>query len=43
MFTDIELSKTIMNEFKETEVSKQIQSEGLDFSTEVLTNGHWPE
>ncbi len=43
MFTDIELSKTIMDEFKETEVSKQIQSEWFDFSTEVLTNGHWPE
>jgi hypothetical protein len=43
MFNDITLSKTIMNEFKDQQVYKQIHSDGVDFSTEVLTNGHWPK
>jgi cullin 1 len=41
MFTDITLSKDLTNEMK----SKFPQGlvPGVDFTTEVLTNGHWPE
>lgn len=43
MFNDITLSKITMEEFKDNQLNKQIQSMGIDFSTEVLTNGHWPD
>jgi hypothetical protein len=40
MFTDITLSKDLMTQFK----SKYPNGVGgVEFSTEVLTNGHWPE
>jgi hypothetical protein len=40
MFTDITLSKDLMNTFK----SKYPNGVGgVEFTTEVLTNGHWPE
>ena len=43
MFNDINLSKQIMEEFKGHQISKQIAASGIDFSAEVLTNGHWPD
>lgn len=43
MFKDIQLSKTIMDEFKSTQTSKMIAAAGVEFSAEVLTNGHWPD
>ena len=43
MFNDINLSKDLMNDFKATASSKNIAASGVDFSAEVLTNGHWPE
>lgn len=41
MFTDITLSKDLMTAFKQKYNNGNI--EGVEFSTEVLTNGHWPE
>ena len=41
MFTDINLSKDLMAEFKAKPHKAMI--DGVEFSTEVLTNGHWPE
>jgi hypothetical protein len=43
MFKDIQLSKTIMDEFKGTQTSKMITAAGVEFSAEILTNGHWPD
>ena len=43
MFNDITLSKTIMEEFKGHKIFAQIQSMGIEFGAEVLTNGHWPD
>ena len=42
MFNDMNLSKTIMKDFKDHQIYKQIQNQGIDFSIEILTNGHWP-
>jgi hypothetical protein len=41
MFTDINLSKDLMSNFKVKQVNGIVN--GVEFSTEVLTNGHWPE
>lgn len=41
MFTDVNLSKDLMAEFKKT--YKEGNIGGVEFQTEVLTNGHWPE
>jgi len=41
MFTDMTLSKGLMKEFKDK--FNQGVVNGVEFSTEVLTNGHWPE
>jgi hypothetical protein len=41
MFIDMTLSKDIMVEFKGK--FKEGIINGIEFSTEVLTNGHWPE
>ena len=41
MFVDMDLSKDLMTEFKKTYKDGMI--DGVEFSTEVLTNGHWPE
>lgn len=43
MFTDMNLSKDLMVEFKQSPAAKAIADSGIDFSAEVLTNGHWPE
>ena len=43
MFTDMNLSKDLMTEFRGTTNAKSIQAAGVDFVAEVLTNGHWPE
>lgn len=43
MFNDINLSKEMMAEFKKSKASEAIAASGVDFSAEVLTNGHWPE
>lgn len=43
MFNDINISKELMNDFKGTQYAKTIASTGVEFSAEVLTNGHWPE
>jgi hypothetical protein len=43
MFTDMNLSKDLINDFKKTSASKQISNMGVEFVAEVLTNGHWPE
>jgi hypothetical protein len=43
MFTDMNLSKDLMVEFKTTAASKSIDTSGVEFVAEVLTNGHWPE
>lgn len=41
MFTDITLSKDLVNEMKSKYPSGLVP--GVEFTTEVLTNGHWPE
>lgn len=41
MFTDITVSKDLMAAFKAKFQGGVI--DGVEFSTEVLTNGHWPE
>jgi len=41
MFTDINLSKDLMANFKAKYPNGNVQ--GVEFTTEVLTNGHWPE
>jgi len=41
MFTDINLSKDLMSAFKVKYPNGNVQ--GVEFTTEVLTNGHWPE
>lgn len=41
MFTDMTLSKDQMAEFKKKHSNGII--DGIEFSTEILTNGHWPE
>lgn len=41
MFTDISLSKEMMTEFKTKVPGGNVA--GVEFTTEVLTNGHWPE
>lgn len=43
MFNDINLSKDLIDEFKKTQQANQIAQMGVDFSAEVLTNGHWPD
>lgn len=43
MFNDINISKDAMKEFKETQYARTIAYSGVDFSAEILTNGHWPE
>lgn len=43
MFTDIKNSKEMMLLFKESSGHRQIVSMGVEFSTEILTSGHWPE
>jgi hypothetical protein len=43
MFTDMNLSKDLMSEFKGTQASKAIEANNVEFVGEVLTNGHWPE
>ncbi len=39
MFTDMTLSKELIAEFKK----KQPMINGIEFQTEVLTSGHWPD
>jgi hypothetical protein len=41
MFTDMNLSKDLMDEFKKKYNNGVIN--GVELSAEVLTNGHWPE
>ena len=41
MFTDINLSKDLMVEFKSKNKEGIVQ--GVELNAEVLTNGHWPE
>lgn len=41
MFIDITLSKDLMTAFKTQNQNGVVG--GVEFSTEVLTNGHWPE
>jgi hypothetical protein len=41
MFTDMTLSKDLIDEFKKKYANGVIG--GVEFATEVLTNGHWPE
>jgi hypothetical protein len=43
MFTDMNLSKDLMVEFKATPNARAIENQGIEFIAEVLTNGHWPE
>ena len=43
MIADLKTSKELMLLFRESPASKQIASEGVDFSADVLTSGHWPE
>jgi len=44
MFNDIALSKDLMTEFKQSPLSTFIRDElKIEFTAEVLTNGHWPE
>jgi hypothetical protein len=43
MFTDINLSKEMIAEFKNTPNFRSIAAAGVDYEAEVLTNGHWPE
>ena len=41
MFTDMTLSKDLMVQFKVKNLNGIVN--GVEFTTEVLTNGHWPE
>jgi len=41
MFTDISLSKELMQVYKQKYPNGAVP--GIDFTNEVLTNGHWPE
>lgn len=41
MFTDMTLSKDLMVQFKVKTPNGMVG--GVEFATEVLTNGHWPE
>lgn len=41
MFTDINLSKDLMEDFKKKNNDGIVK--GVELNTEVLTNGHWPE
>lgn len=41
MFTDMTLSKDLMEDFKKKFKDNTIN--GVEFVSEVLTNGHWPE
>jgi cullin 3 len=41
MFIDITLSKDLMATFKQKNPNGIVN--GVEFSTEILTNGHWPE
>lgn len=41
MFTDMSLSKDLMAAFKGKYPNGNVN--GVEFNTEVLTNGHWPE
>lgn len=41
MFTDMKLSKDMLAEFKSKPHKGTINN--VEFSTEILTNGHWPE
>jgi hypothetical protein len=41
MFTDMQLSKQLMGEFKT--MNKGTEVAGIQVNVEVLTNGHWPE
>lgn len=41
MFTDINLSKELMSDYKQKYPNGA--GNGIEFSNEVLTNGHWPE
>lgn len=43
MFNDINISKDLMNEFKQTQTYRNMIAQGVEFNAEVLTNGHWPE
>ena len=44
MFKDFNLSKDMMEEFKDTAHSHSIKNDmNIDFVVEVLTNGNWPE
>jgi len=43
MFNDINISRDLMNEFRATQTYKNMIGEGVDFSAEVLTGGHWPQ
>ena len=43
MFTDMNLSKALMAEFKSSHGAKAIATQGIEFTVDVLTNGHWPE
>lgn len=37
------LSKDLMKEFKTSGSAKSIADQDIEFTAEVLTNGHWPE
>lgn len=41
MFTDMSLSKDLMAAFKASAQGGMIN--GVEFISEILTNGHWPE
>ncbi|PCJ22545.1 MAG: hypothetical protein COA94_09010 [Rickettsiales bacterium] len=43
MFTDMTLSKELMNEFKKSPFGNDGFINGVEIHCEVLTNGHWPE
>ena len=41
MFTDLTLSKDLMEQFKNYKKGGIVN--GIEIKAEVLTNGHWPE
>ena len=43
MFTDMNLSKELMGEFKKSKYGNNGFIDGIELNVEVLTNGHWPE
>ena len=43
MFNDINISRDLMTEFRNTQTHKNMLASGVEFTAEILTGGHWPQ